>query len=89
MNFHPSLCFNIPYSKDTELLMDILRYGAGVKVIAPAGLVRRVSKEYRCNEAGVCIAVILVAIGIELLVFYKIVCLAVGFGFAYMISSRS
>lgn len=35
----------IPYSKDTELLMDILRYGAGVKVIAPVELVRRVSKE--------------------------------------------
>lgn len=35
----------IPYSKDTELLMDILKYGAGVKVIAPVELVRRASKE--------------------------------------------
>jgi predicted DNA-binding transcriptional regulator YafY len=35
----------IPYSKDTELLMDILRYGARVKVLAPAALVNRVSKE--------------------------------------------
>lgn len=35
----------LPYSKDTELLMDILKYGAGVKVIGPAELVRRVSKE--------------------------------------------
>jgi predicted DNA-binding transcriptional regulator YafY len=35
----------IPYSKDTELLMDILKYGAEVKVIAPAELVKRVSKE--------------------------------------------
>ena len=35
----------IPYSEDTELLMDILRYGASVKVISPVGLVRRVSKE--------------------------------------------
>lgn len=35
----------IPYSDDTELLMDILRYGSSVKVISPAGLVRRVSKE--------------------------------------------
>lgn len=35
----------IPYSKDTELLMDILKYGAEVKVIAPAQLVKRVSKE--------------------------------------------
>lgn len=35
----------IPYSKDTELLMDIMRYGAGVKVIAPPSLVGRVSTE--------------------------------------------
>jgi predicted DNA-binding transcriptional regulator YafY len=35
----------IPYSKDTELLMDILKYGAGVKVIAPENLVKRVSDE--------------------------------------------
>jgi predicted DNA-binding transcriptional regulator YafY len=35
----------IPYSKDTELLMDIFKYGAGVKVIAPLELVERVSKE--------------------------------------------
>ncbi len=35
----------IPYSKDTELLMDIMRYGAGVKVIAPPSLVDHVAKE--------------------------------------------
>lgn len=35
----------IPYSKDTELVMDILRYGASVKVIAPIELARRVAKE--------------------------------------------
>ena len=35
----------IPYSKDTELLMGILRYGARVKVLAPAALSNRVSKE--------------------------------------------
>ncbi|MDZ4200692.1 MAG: YafY family protein [Gallionella sp.] len=35
----------VPYSKDTELVMDILRYGASVKVIAPVELVRRVAKE--------------------------------------------
>lgn len=35
----------IPYSDDTELLMDILRYGSSVKVISPVGLVRRVTKE--------------------------------------------
>jgi predicted DNA-binding transcriptional regulator YafY len=35
----------IPYSKDTELLMDILKYGTGVKVIAPKELVKRVAAE--------------------------------------------
>lgn len=35
----------IPYSNDTELLMDIMRYGAGVKVIAPPSLVDHISKE--------------------------------------------
>ncbi len=35
----------IPYSKDTELLMDILRYGARVKVIAPLAWVQRVLTE--------------------------------------------
>ena len=35
----------IPYSKDTELLMDILKYGAVVKVIAPTGLITRVAEE--------------------------------------------
>jgi predicted DNA-binding transcriptional regulator YafY len=37
--------FKIPYSKDSELLMDILRYGANVKVIAPKELVSRVTEE--------------------------------------------
>ncbi len=35
----------IPYSKDTELLMDIMRYGAGVKVIAPPSLVDHIARE--------------------------------------------
>jgi predicted DNA-binding transcriptional regulator YafY len=35
----------IPYSKDTELLMDILKYGARVKVISPLALAQRVSSE--------------------------------------------
>lgn len=35
----------IPYSKDTELLMDIMRYGAGVKVISPPSLVDHIAKE--------------------------------------------
>jgi len=33
----------IPYSQDTELLMDILRYGADVEVLAPPVLRRRVA----------------------------------------------
>lgn len=35
----------VPYSNDTELLMDIMRYGAGVKVIAPPTLVDHIFKE--------------------------------------------
>lgn len=35
----------IPYSKDTELVMDIMRYGASIKVISPVELVRRIAKE--------------------------------------------
>ena len=35
----------IPYSNDTELLMDVLRYGSKVKVVAPKELVSRVTKE--------------------------------------------
>ena len=44
--FHEDGSFElkIPYSNDTELLMDILRYGARVKVLAPAALANRVSK---------------------------------------------
>lgn len=35
----------IPYSNDKELLMDIMKYGAGVKVMAPKTLASRVAKE--------------------------------------------
>lgn len=35
----------IPYSNDTELLMGILKYGAKVKVLAPATLAKRISQE--------------------------------------------
>lgn len=35
----------IPYSQDTELIMDILKYGSRVKVIAPTSLINKVSKE--------------------------------------------
>ncbi|MFA6062203.1 MAG: YafY family protein [Gallionella sp.] len=42
----------LPYSNDTELLMDILKYGAGVKVLAPMELVARVSKEINAMRAA-------------------------------------
>lgn len=35
----------IPYSQDTELMMDILKYGASVKVVGPGELVKRISLE--------------------------------------------
>lgn len=35
----------VPYSKNTELMMDILRYGSRVKVIAPKELINRVKDE--------------------------------------------
>ena len=35
----------VPYSNDTELLMDILRYGADVKVLAPPSLIKGVTQE--------------------------------------------
>jgi len=41
----------LPYSKDTELLMDIMKYGAGVKVLAPVELVGRVANEINAMQA--------------------------------------
>jgi len=35
----------IPYSNDKELLMDIMKYGAGIRVLAPKELVSRVKNE--------------------------------------------
>ncbi len=37
----------IPYSDDTELLMDILKYGAEVEVLAPADLRAKVAERLR------------------------------------------
>lgn len=42
----------IPYSKDTELLMDILSYGANVKVIAPVELARQITEEIDSMKAN-------------------------------------
>ena len=33
-----SYCLSIPYANDSELVMDILRHGAEVEVVAPEGL---------------------------------------------------
>lgn len=37
----------LPYSQDTELLMDILKYGADCEVVGPAALRERVAEEVR------------------------------------------
>ena len=35
----------LPYSREPELVMDLLRHGAGVEVLAPAALRARVAAE--------------------------------------------
>ena len=47
-------CFElkIPYSNDTELLMDILKYGKGVKVISPPELIQRVKTEIEAMQSN-------------------------------------
>jgi len=42
----------VPYSKDQELVMDVLRYGAEVEVVAPAELRQRVAKQL-CDAAKI------------------------------------
>jgi predicted DNA-binding transcriptional regulator YafY len=37
----------VPYSDDTELVMDILKYGPQVEVLAPAGLRDKVAQRLR------------------------------------------
>lgn len=37
----------LPYAEDTELVMDILRYGAECEVVAPDGLRGRVVEKVR------------------------------------------
>jgi predicted DNA-binding transcriptional regulator YafY len=39
-----SYVLELPYAEDRELLMEILRYGADVQVLAPAGLRKRVAQ---------------------------------------------
>lgn len=42
-----SYCLSLPYSDDRELVMDILRYGPEVEVLAPPALRRRVAQLHR------------------------------------------
>lgn len=46
-----SYLLEIPYSDDRELLMDILKYGPDVEVIAPASLRRKVREQLRLAAA--------------------------------------
>ena len=41
----------MPYSNDTELMMDILRYGADCQVVGPKGLKKRVQQEVMAMSA--------------------------------------
>jgi predicted DNA-binding transcriptional regulator YafY len=40
-----SYVLELPYSREPELVMDLLRHGAGVEVLAPASLRARVAEE--------------------------------------------
>ncbi|WP_213959596.1 WYL domain-containing protein, partial [Variovorax sp. dw_954] len=42
-----SYVLEVPYSKDQELVMDVLRYGADVEVLAPSDLRKRVAEQLR------------------------------------------
>jgi predicted DNA-binding transcriptional regulator YafY len=56
-NWHPkqrarvekdgSYILELPYAEDRELIMEILKYGADVEVLAPAGLRKRVADALR------------------------------------------
>jgi predicted DNA-binding transcriptional regulator YafY len=40
-----SFVLELPYADDRELLMDILKFGADVKVLGPQSLIERVAQE--------------------------------------------
>ncbi len=46
-----SYLLEFPYSDDRELLLDILRHGAGVEVLAPAALREKVKREHAAAAA--------------------------------------
>jgi predicted DNA-binding transcriptional regulator YafY len=41
----------VPYSKETELVMDILRHGPDVEVLAPVSLKNRVQEQLAATLA--------------------------------------
>lgn len=47
-----SLILELPYTNPTELVMDILRHGSGVKVLAPAALRTAVGNELKAAAAN-------------------------------------
>jgi len=47
MQLDGTYLLKFPYSQEPELVMDVLRYGAGVEVLAPPGLRASVAKELR------------------------------------------
>jgi predicted DNA-binding transcriptional regulator YafY len=46
-----SYVLELPYSRETELVMDLLRHGAGVEVLAPPSLRTRVAEELAAAAA--------------------------------------
>jgi predicted DNA-binding transcriptional regulator YafY len=46
-----SYVLELPYSRETELVMDLLRHGAGVEVLAPPSLRERVAEELAAAAA--------------------------------------
>jgi predicted DNA-binding transcriptional regulator YafY len=46
-----SYLLRFPYSREPELVMDVLKYGAGVEVLAPASLREAVARELRSAAA--------------------------------------
>ncbi|HWU83727.1 MAG TPA: YafY family protein [Rhodocyclaceae bacterium] len=47
-----SLILEVPYANPTELLMDVLRYGSGVEVLAPPALREAIQRELKAAAAS-------------------------------------
>ena len=46
-----ALVLEVPYSDDTELVMDILRFGPDCRVLEPAALARKVAERAKATAA--------------------------------------